>query len=122
MTPNGHPTTQYPHPLQMSGCTYTESNSVRTMAPVGQFSRHPARLQCLQTSDIISHEKVPSAVVCPPRGTGRSTNATWRQVEAPSDTVLSYDIAVNTKPSSGSWFHSLHATSQALHPMHTVVS
>ena len=89
MTPKGHPTTQYPHPLQMSGCTYTVSNSVRTIAPVGQFSRHPALLQCLHTSDISSQEKSPRPVVCPPSGTGRSTNATCRHVEAPRSTVLS---------------------------------
>src|SRR2546421_7428525 len=31
-------------------------------------------------------------------------------------------MPVKNIPSAGSWFHSLHATSQALHPMHTVVS
>src|SRR5665809_9816 len=31
-------------------------------------------------------------------------------------------MPVNEKPSSGSWFHCLHATSQALQPMQTVVS
>ena len=36
--------------------------------------------------------------------------------------MLSYDISVNKKPSSGNWFHCLHATSQGLHPMHRVVS
>src|SRR5436305_7189920 len=117
---------QYPQPLQTSGCTNTESNSVRTIAPVGQLSRHPAVEQCLHTSDIIRNENEPSAVVWPPNATGcsarRSTKATWRHVDAPSATVLSYDIPVNTSPSSGSWFHSLHATSQALQPMHTVVS
>src|SRR5437588_13118927 len=51
-----------------------------------------------------------------------STKATCRHVEAPSCAVLSYDMAVNTSPSSGNWFHCLHATSHALHPMHTVVS
>src|SRR5437879_2976463 len=92
------------------------------MAPVGQFSRHPARWQCLQTSDIISQLNWPSAVTCEPNATGRSTNATCRHVDAPRVEVLSYDIAVNTKPSSGSWFHCLHATSQALHPIQMVVS
>src|SRR2546425_10822635 len=102
---------QYPHPLQTSGCTYTVSNSVRTMAPVGQLSRQPARWQCLETSDIISQEKPPSW--SPRSAAARSTNATWRQVDAPSDTVLSYDMPVKDIPSSGSWFHSLHATSHA---------
>ena len=36
--------------------------------------------------------------------------------------VLSYDIPVRDRPSSGTWFHSLHATSQALQPMQTEVS
>src|SRR5262245_42595283 len=49
-------------------------------------------------------------------------NATCLHVDAPSSTVLSYDMPVNEKPSLGSWFHSLHATSHALHPMHSVVS
>ncbi len=36
--------------------------------------------------------------------------------------MLSYDMPVRLRPSSGTAFHSLHATSQALHPMHTDVS
>ena len=58
----------------------------------------------------------------PPIGTGRSTKVTCRQVDAPTSTVLSYDMPVKTIPSSGSWFHSLQATSHALQPMHTLVS
>src|SRR5436305_13770408 len=90
------------------------------MAPVGQASRQPARAQCLQTSDIISHEKFPPSV--PPIGTGRSTNPTCRHVDEPRCPVLSYESPVKLKPSSGSWFHCLHATSQALQPMQSVVS
>src|SRR4051794_15821945 len=48
--------------------------------------------------------------------------ATWRHVSAPSPRVLSYDMPLNTRPSSGMPFHSLHATSHALQPMHTLVS
>ena len=48
--------------------------------------------------------------------------ATCRQVEAPRATVLSYDIPDRLMPSSGTAFHSLQATSHALHPMHTDVS
>src|SRR5947209_4623829 len=92
------------------------------MAPVGQFSRQPALEQCLHTSDMRSHEKSPTPVVWPPSGIGRSTNETCRHVEAPRSTVLSYDMPVKANPSSGSWFHSLHATSHALQPMQTVVS
>src|SRR5947207_11816614 len=80
------------------------------MAPVGHASRHPARAQCLQTSDIISQRS------------DCSTKATCRHVDAPSAAVLSYDIPVKAKPSSGNWFHCLHATSHALHPMQMVVS
>src|SRR6266576_534108 len=122
MTPKGQPTMQYPQPLHTSGCTYTESNSVRMIAPVGQFSRQPARPQCLQTSDIISHENGDSSPFRVESGTGRSTNVTCRHVDAPRATVLSYDMPVKNSPASGSWFHSLHATSNALQPMHNVVS
>src|ERR1700738_1073418 len=90
------------------------------IAPVGQLSRHPARAQCLQTSDENSHEKAPAS--CVGNGTGRSINATCLQVEAPSAAVLSYDMPVNENPSSGNWFHCLQATSQALQPMQIVVS
>ena len=47
---------------------------------------------------------------------------TWRHVECPRLAVLSYENPVNANPSSGTPFHSLHATSQALQPMHSVVS
>src|SRR3954454_12240240 len=59
---------------------------------------------------------------CPASGLRCSMKATCRQVSAPRPTVLSYDIPVNFRPSSGTWFHSLQATSQALQPMHTEVS
>jgi hypothetical protein len=49
-------------------------------------------------------------------------NATCRQVVALRSAVLSYDMPVSSSPSSGTAFHSLHATSQALQPMHTDVS
>ncbi|GAA4192993.1 hypothetical protein GCM10022252_35300 [Streptosporangium oxazolinicum] len=48
--------------------------------------------------------------------------ATWRQVSAPRLPVLSYEVARKTNPSSGTSFHSLQATSQALHPMQMLVS
>src|SRR3954447_1111527 len=57
-----------------------------------------------------------------PRGLRCSMNATCRQVSAPSPTVLSIDMPVNASPSSGMAFQVLHATSQALQPMHTLVS
>src|SRR5690625_2218008 len=55
MTPKGHPATHVPHPLQMSSWTTTVSNSVRNRAPVGHTSRQPAWVQCLHTSEDISH-------------------------------------------------------------------
>src|SRR4051794_23815946 len=99
----------------MSSCTTTVPNSVRNSDPVGHTSRHAAWVQCLQTSLSISHRKSPGAALC-------SMNATCRQVLAPSAPVLSYDEPSRFIPSSGIAFHSLHATSHALHPMHTDVS
>src|SRR5881227_451263 len=116
---------QYPHPLQTSSCTTTVPNSVRNRAPVGQTSRHAACVQCLHTSDDISHRNAsPSPSRSPSRRSGVfcSTNATCRQEFAPSVDVLSYDSPVQTRPSSGTTFHSLHATSQALQPMQIDVS
>src|SRR3712207_5518943 len=49
----------------MSPCTTTVPNSVRNSAPVGQTSRQPACVQCLQTSELISHRTCLSAPVCP---------------------------------------------------------
>src|SRR5689334_18657268 len=145
MTPYGHPDTQYPQPLQMSCCTTTVPNSVRNSAPVGQTSRHPACVQCLQTSLLISQRKSvrvstpdPSPGRCRsgmPRSIGArsspsvllasaacSMNATCRHEFAPRLPVLSNDRPSRLNPSSGTPFHSLQATSQALHPMHTDVS
>src|SRR3954447_9401221 len=114
MTPNGHAVTQYPQPLHTSSWMTTVPNSVRVIAPVGQTSRQPACVQCLQTSLDIS-QRMPSFVCC-------SMNATCRQVFALSSPVLSYELPLQTSPSSGTRFHSLHATSQALQPMQTLVS
>src|SRR5262245_14234751 len=100
----------------MSGCTNTVSNSVRMIEPVGHASRHAAVRQCLHTYDINNHENFVFSTI------GRSTNATCRHVDAPRCTVLSYDMPVKSSPSSGNWFHCLHATSHALHPIQIVVS
>src|SRR3954453_20634547 len=121
ITPNGQAGTQYPQPLQMSSCTTTVPNSVRKREPVGQTSRQAAWVQCLQTSDSMSQRKSgrsdPSSTLF-----GCSMNATCRRVLAPSSAVLSYDEPSRLKPSSGTPFHSLQATSQALQPMQTDVS
>src|SRR5205814_341985 len=98
----------------MSSCTTTVPYSVRKSDPVGHTSRHAACVQCLQTSEDISHRSA-SPSVC-------SMKATCLQVFAPSSEVLSYDSPVQTIPSSGTRFHSLQATSQALQPMQTDVS
>src|SRR5438477_11493173 len=122
---------QYPQPLQTSFCTSTEPTSVRTIDPVGHASRQPASSQCLQTSDRNTQRKgsspSPSASECEPTTwfpfcRSCSRNMTWRHVDAPRCPVLSYEFPDHVKPSSGTWFHSLHATSQALQPMRTVGS
>src|SRR5690625_3512789 len=55
MTPKGQPATQVPQPLQMSSWTTTVPYSVRYRAPVGHTSKQPANVQCLHTSELISH-------------------------------------------------------------------
>src|SRR4051812_34549208 len=105
----------------MSSWTTTVSNSVRNSAPVGHTSRQAAEVQCLHTSDDIN-QRTPASPWPTPSIDGCSMKATWRQVLALSWPVLSYDIPVNSRPSSGTPFHSLQATSHALQPMHTDVS
>src|SRR6266436_4520122 len=122
MTPNGQADTQYPHPLQTSSWTTTVPNSVRNSAPVGQTSRQAASVQCLHTSLDISQRLSPGGVVASPGRPICSMKATCRHVEALRPTVLSNDIPVSSSPSSGTEFHSLQATSQALQPMQTEVS
>src|SRR5438105_7645777 len=111
---------QLRQPLHTSCWMKTVSNSVRMIAPVGQTSMQLACLQCLQTSDIMS-QAVPLPGVEDWSGTC-SMNWTWRQFCASRVPVLSKLSARNAGLSPCSWFHSLHATSQALHPMHTLVS
>src|SRR3954469_1289010 len=106
----------------MSGWTYTVSNSVRTIDPVGHASRQPARSQCLQTSDENSHETCPPELPPTPNAVVISTNFTCRHVEWPRCSVLSYEWPDQSNPSAGTWFHSLHATSHALQPMQSVES
>ena len=59
---------------------------------------------------------------CRPVDRGCSMNATCRHEFAPSEPVLSNDMPSRSSPSSGTAFHVLHATSQALQPMQTEVS
>src|ERR671936_1451733 len=106
----------------MSSCTTTVPYSVRNSEPVGQTSRQAACVQCLQTSELISQRRASTSPSPPRTGSFCSMKATCRQVFAPSSEVLSYDSPVQTIPSSGTRFHSLQATSQALQPMQTEVS
>src|SRR5438045_7880277 len=106
----------------MSSCTTTVPYSVRNSEPVGHTSRHAACVQCLQTSDDMSQRNASPSSWSPRGGLRCSTNATCRHEFAPSVDVLSYDSPVQTSPSSGITFHSLHATSQALQPMQIDVS
>src|SRR6059058_5893725 len=106
----------------MSSCTTTVPYSVRNSEPVGQTSRQAACVQCLQTSEDISHRSASPSSSSPRSGLCCSTKATCRHEFAPSVEVLSYDSPVQTRPSSGITFHSLHATSQALQPMQIDVS
>src|SRR5687768_5439385 len=106
----------------MSGWMYTPPNSVRMIEPVGQASRHPACSQCLQTSEENCHD-IRSGLLPPaPMVVPLSMNFTWRQVEWPRPEVLSLELPVKVVPLLGTSFHSLHATSQALHPMQSVES
>src|SRR5262249_54021805 len=84
------------------------------IALVGHTSMQLACAQCLQTSLIMFHAIPPLSVV-------RSWNCTWRQFCSSSWPVLSKP-SPNWPTCPGSWFHSLHATSQALQPMQRVVS
>src|SRR5947208_7644444 len=107
----------------MSCCTTTVPNSVRNNEPVGQTSRHAACVQCLHTSlDMSQRSSSRAPLFCGSTGLCCSMNATCRHVFALRPRVLSYDRPLNASPSSGTSFHSLHATSHALQPMHTLVS
>src|SRR3954449_3776876 len=136
---------QYPQPLHTSSCTTTVPNSVRNSAPVGHTSRQAAEVQCLHTSEAMS-QRMPSpswyvsspqpstalarsaastndsAAASAPSGFFCSMNATCRQRLAPRSIEWSYEWPVQPSISSGTWFHSLHATSQALQPMQIDVS
>ena len=80
ITPNGQPATQVPHPLHTSSWTTTVPCSVRNSAPVGHTSRHPACVQCLQTSEDISqrNSSVFGGVVSPAAGCGRASGGPTR--------------------------------------------
>src|SRR4051794_28686285 len=122
MTPNGQAGAPLPPPVHTSSRPTTLPESLRNSAPVGHTSRHGAVVQCLHTSEDMS-QRMPSSSAGF-AGTARSCSmkATCRHVSELSRPVLSYDCALKPKSSVGSWFHSLHATSHALQPMHSDVS
>src|SRR5690625_4210886 len=90
ITPNGHPATQVPQPLQTSSWTTTVPNSVRNKAPVGHTSKQPALVQCLQTSEDISQRKVSvsGGVVSAEAGFGAASTGEVPIVGMPSETSL----------------------------------
>ena len=93
------------------------------MAPVGQASRHPAISQCLQTSEENSHERC-SASFPPNPGAGvafHELHVAPGRVTQRSGVVVRISAPVQSVLGSIP-FHSLHATSQALQPMHKVES
>src|SRR5919109_2718283 len=120
ITSYGQAAMQLRQPLQTSSWMKTVLNSVRMIAPVGQTSMQLACVQCLQTSDM-SRKALPLPVPIVSSAT-LSMNFTCRQVAPLSSPVLSRLSPRKPLSSVGSWFHSLQATSQALHPMQTLVS
>src|SRR5271166_4033518 len=58
---NGHPVTQYSHPMQCSSLKSTIPLAYCTIAPsAGQDARHPGSAQCMHWSLRISQLNVPS--------------------------------------------------------------
>src|SRR5262249_61370020 len=106
---------QLRQPLHVSCWMKTVSNSVRTMALVGQTSRQEACWQCLHTSDIIS-QACPSPTVVAAVSELGSMNLTWRQFSASSLPVLSKLSARNFGGVALGWFHSFDPTPRALPP------
>src|ERR1700710_2507835 len=97
MTPYGQAGTQYPQPLQTSGCTTTVPNSVRNRAPVGHTSRQAAWVQCLQTSDDISQRTPESSLAA---SSGRSTGIP-RSTVVPTGSAGDVDVGCSTKGTGG---------------------
>src|SRR5450759_1877636 len=113
-TSNGHPVSQYPQPMQLSGFTSTIPLAYCTMAPgAGQASRHPGSAQCMHWSLRMSHISPPS--------TSRSSKRMRFQKPASSVGIVWY-VPTWCVDSGGRSFHSWHATSQALQPMQVDVS
>src|SRR5271155_4447988 len=86
-----------------------------TMAPsAGHASRHPGSAQCMHWSFRISHMNVPFSFVC-----------SWNRIRFQKFHDVSgivWYVLSNVVDANGRSFHSWHAISQALQPMHVVVS
>src|SRR5246127_2903442 len=114
-TSNGQPVTQYPQPMQFSSWKSTIPLEYCTIAPgEGQALRQPGSAQCMQPSLRISHSRSPF---------GFSYSAKRIRVQERSLRSAGFWYPPTLVPiSSRRSFHSMHATWQALQPMHLVVS
>src|SRR5262245_58481674 len=112
---NGHPATQYSQPMQFSCWKSTMPLVYWTMAPsAGHARRQPGSSQCMHWSLRISHCSVPSACWC-------SLNLIRFQKLQVVDGIVWYVLSKFVSW-NGMSFHSTHATSHALQPMHVVTS
>src|SRR5215467_10758029 len=117
-TSKGQPVMQLPQPMQFSWWKSTIPLEYCTIAPgAGQALRQPGSAQCMQPSLRISHSRrVPSSVV-----RSISEKRISVQVSALRSCGFSY-VPMFVPTVSLRSFHSLHATWQALQPMHLETS
>src|SRR5207245_6764940 len=112
---NGQPDTQYWQPMQFSCWKSTMPFVYCTMAPsAGHARRHPGSSQCMHWSLRINHCSAPFSPRC-------SLNLIRFQKFHDVDGIVWYVLS-NVVCWNGMSFHSTHATSQALQPMHVVTS
>ena len=112
---NGQPVMQLPQPMQCSEMKSTMPLVYLTIAPgAGHAFRQPGSAQCMQPSFRISHSSVVSS---------RSTSEKRITVHDSGERLggLSYTPSFSPTVSRRS-FHCMHATWQALQPMHEVTS
>src|SRR5690606_26978511 len=110
-TLNGQPVMQYPQPIQFSETKSTIPLAYLTIAPgAGQAFRQPGSSQCMQPSLRISHSSLPCS---------GSTSKNFITVQdcGVRSVGLSYTPTFSPTSSRRS-FHCMHATWQALQPMH----
>src|SRR5918992_3742388 len=112
---NGHPETQYWHPMHLSSSKSTIPFSYWTIAPgAGQARRHPGSSQC-------RHESLRMGQASPPSSRSTSLKRMRSHVLGVRSSWLWYPPKLEVSSTSRS-FHSLHAISHALHPMHRSMS